>query len=124
MTKHPFRALREEEIPTQVVELPSARKRRTERADRFLLVDWPRLVALMQLAGTPGPFRLMMALLLQEKLGSVRTKDGWIEPRLSVLEDIGVAGPNYTHTLAALEDRGVIEVRRRRGKRALVRFVK
>jgi hypothetical protein len=117
--------IRDEEIEIEAVELPSVARHRQERGNkRFLLVGWSRLGALMRAERTTRSTRLLLVLLMQGKLDSVKKCDGWIEPQPGLLADAGLDRNHIGVVVAHLEKSGIIEVERRLGKRSRVRFLK
>ena len=102
---------------------PEWRKRRNaKRARRFVMVEWGRLVADLSLLGAKRAIRLYLVLSLHRNLKKTRSGDGWIELVQHDLESVGLADSHLCRAVSDLESRGLVEVRRRLGKRPLLRL--
>jgi hypothetical protein len=97
------------------------KKRATKRGRRFLLVEWGELTFALGSIGADQTIRLLLTLYLHRNLSKVR--DGWIDPDQKDLTAVGIIRTKLWRTVARLEARGLIEVRRRPGKRPLLRLV-
>lgn len=110
-------------IPGRKVESEWRKKRAAKRARRFVMVGWGELASDMQAVGTDRATRLLMLLYLYARLQRVKTGGGWIELALHDLATVGLADKNFHRVVEQLETAGRIEVRRRPGKRPLVKLV-
>jgi hypothetical protein len=106
------------------VETELQKRRAAKRARRFVMIEWGDLVPALHALDTDRATRLLLLLLLQDKLQRVRTKNGWIELVKHDLEAVDLADSNLTKWVVKLETLGLIEVQRRLGKRPLLRLIK
>jgi hypothetical protein len=104
---------------------PEWRKRRNaKRARRFVMIGWAELAPALCALGTDKATRLLLVLHLHERLQRARTNDGWIDLLLHDLKATELADGHLNRAVAKLERFGRVEVRRRSGKRPLLRLVK
>jgi hypothetical protein len=96
------------------------KKRAAKRARRFVMVEWGRLMSIMDGLKFTRPQRLVFVLLLQENLQRTRANDGWIKLEQKDLLATGLADSDLYKAVAKLETLGLIEVQRRPGKRPLL----
>jgi DNA-binding transcriptional ArsR family regulator len=95
--------------------------RAEKRAHRFVMVGWGELAAACQAVDADRAVRLLMVLYLHRKLS--RSRDGWTLPEQKDLAALGIADRNLGRDVAKLEALGLVEVKRRPGKRPLLRLV-
>ena len=116
------RWIRDDEIRGRKVELTWEKRRRERKQRRYLHVAWPYLAHVV--AGvfkTEQALCLWLVVVLQSVME--RPRDGWITPRRSFLGEMGLAHKHFDEVVARLECKGLIEVQRRPGKRALLRLI-
>jgi hypothetical protein len=101
-----------------------AKRRAAKRSRRFVMVGWSELATSLCAYGADQPTRLLMVIHLQARLQRTVAKRGWTELVHADLHSVGLVSCNLSKAVAKLEQAGVIEVRRRPGKRPLVRLVK
>jgi hypothetical protein len=97
--------------------------RAAKRARRFVMVEWGFLVSALTALKCGRAQRLFFVLLLHRNLRTTRTNDGWVDPAQKDLIAANLADRNLYKAVASLERAGVIEVRRRPGKRPLLRLI-
>lgn len=105
--------------------VPEWRKRRdAKRAQRFVIVEWGWLTKTLRVVDANRATRLLMVLLLHEKLRRTKRADGWIELEQHDLAAMSIADGHFYRDVAKLGALGLVEVQRRPGKRALLRLAK
>jgi|ERR671919_322387 DNA-binding MarR family transcriptional regulator len=112
-----------EEIETEDVELETIRRLKRWRAQRYIRISWSRMRTLMLAAGTDRSTRLLMVLVLLEKLDQVQSNAGWIKLRGHILKDLELDQTSFCAVVNRLEKKGVIETKRSPGKRPLIRML-
>ena len=99
---------------------PEGRARAAKREARFIKGPLPLgWVATAAKAGHPLALPVLLA--LKYKADTVRQP--WVKPPAAVLRLLGVDKDARSRAIAALERAGLVEVRRRKGRRPLVRLV-
>jgi hypothetical protein len=86
---------------------------------RFFHVSWPRYANAMVQLGTDKASRLLAVLYLQKTLEG----EEWIQPRRSLLAEVGLNDAHFCKYVSRLEVNGLVEVRRNPGKRPFVRLL-
>ena len=110
-------------LPPGTPVVPEWRKRRdAKRARHFVMIEWGTLATDMHTLGMDRTSRLYLVLHLRARLRTTRTRDGWIELVRHELAAAGLADGNLSRDVATLEAAGLVEVRRRSGKRPLLRL--
>jgi hypothetical protein len=98
--------------------------RAAERARRFVMAEWGWLAKTLCAVNADRATRLLMVLVLHEKLQRTKRADGWIEIVQHDLAAMKIADDHLSRDIGKLETRGIVEVQRRPGKRPLLRLVK
>jgi DNA-binding MarR family transcriptional regulator len=86
----------------------------------YLKLSWFELAEAMKALPMDRSSRLWLLLRWQAKVEG--SSGGWLLPQRYMIERLGLHGKNYDVVVDRLERRGLIEVQRRPGKRALVRL--
>jgi hypothetical protein len=106
--------------PVRKVETASHGQRKQRRAGLFVpAIPWLELTAALSRLSTSRAAALWLMLTLQSKLEG----GGWLKPRLSLLQEAGLADrKTRSRAISELERAGLVDVERRKGKAPLVRL--
>jgi hypothetical protein len=99
------------------------KRREAKRAQRFVMVSWGYLVPRLSLLKFGRAQRLFFVLLLHRNLTKAKANGGWVELIQHDLVAADLANSNLYKAVTKLEAFGLVEVKRRRGRRPLLRLV-
>jgi hypothetical protein len=83
-------------------------------------MSWHELAAGLTALSVDRCFRLWLLLHWQARVE--KSKDGWLLPKMHMLEKLELRGKRYHEIVDRLERLGLVEVERRGRKRALLRL--
>jgi hypothetical protein len=88
----------------------------------YIKLSWYEVTKAMHILSTDKATRLRLLMKWQDRVED--PDDGWLLPKQQILDASGLNGSHYNLVVTRLEKLGIIEARRRPGKRSLLRLVK